>query len=60
MLAENVKAFIVHISFLNLESMYLDRNAQIASLLTEKVTIPDKYSDFANIFSEQQASMLLK
>ena len=34
--------------------------AQIASLLTEKVTIPNKYSDFANVFPEEKALVLLK
>ena len=38
--------------------IHLDRVAQIASLLTEEVKIPDKYSDFANIFSEEKALVL--
>ena len=35
-----------------------DRAAQIASLLTEKVKIPDEYSDFIDVFSEEKALVL--
>ena len=35
-----------------------DRAAQIASLLTKKVKIPDKYSDFTDVFSEEKALVL--
>ena len=35
-----------------------DRAAQIASLLTKEVKIPDKYSDFTDVFSEEKALVL--
>lgn len=41
-------------------SIHLDKETQIASLLTKKITIPDKYSDFANVFSKAKALMLSK
>lgn len=50
MLNENIKTFIVYVFFLSLELIYLDKKAQIAPLFIEKVTIPDKYSDFDNVF----------
>ena len=49
-LDENVKTFVVHMFSLSLESIYPDREALISSLLTEKVIILDKYSNFANVF----------
>ena len=55
---ENIKVFVIYVSSLSLESIYLNKKAQIASLLTEKITVSDKYSDFANVFSEQQALVL--
>ena len=38
--------------------IYLDKVAQIVFLLTEEVKIPDKYSDFADVFSEIKALVL--
>ena len=35
-----------------------DKVAQIASLLTKKVKIPDKYLDFADVFSKEKALVL--
>ena len=53
------ETFVIHIAFLNLvPEIHLDREAQIASLLTEDVKIPDKYSDFTDIFSEEKALAL--
>ena len=53
------ETFVVHIASLNLvPGIHPDRKAQIASLLTEKVKIPDKYSDFTDIFSEKKALVL--
>lgn len=40
--------------------IYPDKKAWIAFLLIEKVTILDKYSDFANVFSEKKALVLLE
>ena len=52
-LDENIEAFVVHVSFLSLGSkmtIHPAREAQIASLLAEEVTVPAEYSDFANVF----------
>ena len=37
---------------LSLESINLNKKVEIVSLFIEEVTILDKYSDFADIFSE--------
>ena len=56
------KTFVMYI--LALETLLLglliqpDKKAQIIFLLTKKVIIPDKYSNFANIFSEKKALVL--
>ena len=39
-------------------SIYLAREAKVALLLTKKVTVPNKYSDFLNIFSKKLANLL--
>ena len=58
-LDENSKTFVVHVASLSLvPRIHLDKEAQIASLLTEEVKIPNKYSDFTNIFSEEKALVL--
>ena len=60
-LDENINDFIVHVSSLSLKSkmtIYPAWKAQIASLLVEKVTVPAKYLDIANIFSKKSAKML--
>ena len=58
-LDEKSETFVVHVASLNLApGIYLDRATQIASLLTEKVKIPNKYSDFTNVFSEKKALVL--
>ena len=36
------------------------REAQLALLLTKKVTVPIEYSDFTNVFSEKSANVLLE
>lgn len=60
MLNKKVEVFAVYIFSFSLESIYLDKKAQIAFLFIEKVIILDKYSDFANIFLEQQFQVLPK
>ena len=51
--------FVVHVASLNVTpGIYLDQKAQIALLLTKEIKIPDKYSDFVNIFSEEKALVL--
>ena len=58
-LDENSETFVVHVASLNLvPGIHPDREAQIASLLTEEVKIPDKYSDFTDVFSEEKALVL--
>ena len=58
---ENSKTFVVYVAFLNLTlEFYLDRTAQIASLLAKDVKISDKYSDFANLFSKEKTLILPK
>ena len=55
------ETFVVHVASLNLTpGIHPDREAQIASLLTKEVKIPDEYSDFTNVFSEEKALVLLK
>ena len=54
-LDENSETFVVHVAFFNLvPGIYLDRVTQRAFLLTKKVKISDKYSNFANIFLEEK------
>ena len=38
--------------------IHLDKEAQIASLLTEKVKILNKYLDFTDVFSKEKALVL--
>ena len=55
------ETFVVYVASLNLVSgIYPDKEAQIASLLTEEVKIPGKYSDFTDVFSEEKALVLLE
>ena len=58
-LDEKSETFIAHVASFNLApGIHPDRAAQIASLLIEEVKIPDKYSDFTNVFSEEKALVL--
>ena len=58
-LDENIKAFVVHLASLTSQmSIYSAREAQIALLIAEKVTVPAEYSDFADIFSKESATVL--
>ena len=58
-LDEKSETFVIHVASLNLSpGIHLDREAQIASLFTEEVKIPDKYSDFTNVFSEEKTLVL--
>lgn len=58
----NKKAFVMHVSTIIVEPMiiHLAHKAQIASLKADKVpiTIPTKYLDFINVFSEKFAIKL--
>lgn len=57
MLNKNFKTFVVYIVALKALllglSIYLEKKIQIASLLTKKITILNKYSDLADIFSKK-------
>ena len=59
---ENIEAFVVHMTSLNLNLMPIHpaQEAQIASLVIKEVQIPSKYSDFLDIFLEERASILLE
>ena len=53
----------MHVSYLSLRSkmtIHPARKTQIALLLAKKVTVPAKYSDFANIFLKESTKMLPK
>ena len=53
------ETFVVYVVSLNLvPEIHPNRKAQIASLFNEKVKIPEKYSDFTNVFSEEKALVL--
>ena len=41
-------------------TIYPARKAQLALLLAKKVTMPTKYSDFADVFLEKSANVLLE
>lgn len=47
---ENVEVFVIHVFSISLKSIYPNKVAQIASLLTKEVINPDKYLDFAIVF----------
>ena len=60
-LDKNIKAFVVHVSSLELRiTIYLARKAQMAFLLAEKVIVPAKYLDVADVFSKKSANILAK
>ena len=59
-LNENIEVFIVSLTFLGLDSIYLTRKAQILLLLIRKVIILDKYFHFVYIFLEEKALELLE
>lgn len=63
-LDENFEIFIIHIMDLKAPLsrllIYLDKKVQIASQITKKIKILDKYSDFADVFSEEKILVLLK
>ena len=58
-LDKNLETFVIHMAFVNLvPGVYPNKKAQIAYLLTEKVRILKKYSDFINVFSKKKALVL--
>ena len=59
-LDEKSEIFVIYVASFNLvPGIHHDKVAQIAFLLTKKVKISDKYSDFTNVFSEEKALVLL-
>ena len=60
-LDENVEAFLVYMTFLTSKMLiHPTRKALVALLITKKVTVPAKYSDFADIFLKESVEMLLE
>ena len=60
-LDENSETFVIYVASLSLvPGIHPDRETQIASLLTKEVKIPDKYSDFTDVFSEEKTLVLLE
>ena len=62
-LDENIKTFVVHISFLSLKFkiiIYSARKVHIVLLLAKKVTITTKYLDFVDVFLGKSANVLLE
>lgn len=61
-LDENIESFVIYMTFLSLSSIliHLTKKAQSALLLTKKVKIPTKYSDFSDIFLKKKSLVLPK
>ena len=60
-LDKSIEAFLMHISSLKLRiTIHPAKKAQIALLLAQQITVRAKYSDFADIFLEELANILLK
>ena len=58
-LNEDIKIFLVYVASLTLKiTIHLAREAQIVLFITEKVTVPAKYLDFADVFSKKLAEVL--
>lgn len=55
-LNENSKTFVVHVVSSSLDSNlnHLDREIQITSLIAKEFKIPDKYSNFIDIFFKKK------
>lgn len=61
-LYKNIEALMMYVTSLNLSSIsiHLNREAEIALLLTQKIKIVAKYSDFFDVFLEEKALKLLE
>ena len=56
---EKSENFVICVASLNLTpGIHPDKAAQIASLFTKEVKIPNKYSDFTDVFSDEKALVL--
>ena len=57
-LDENIKAFVVHVSFIKAKMIiYSAKKAQMALLLAEKVIVLAKFWDFVNMFLKKSANV---
>ena len=57
-LDKNIKAFVGHVSSLGSGmTIHPAREAQLALLLAEEVTVPVKYLDFADVFLQKPANV---
>ena len=61
-LDNNVQAFIMHVTSYSFNLMPIDlaKAAKIALLIAKKIKIPNKSSDFLDIFSKKKALILLE
>ena len=60
-LDENIESFVVHVSSLRSRiTIHPARKAWLPLLLAKKVTVSAKYLDFADIFLEKSANILLE
>ena len=62
-LDKKIEDFMAYVSSLSLESkmiMHPAKQAQIALLLNEKITMPAEYLDFANVFLKDLPKVLPK
>lgn len=59
-LNENVKPFVIYVTFFILIIIYLFQEIQIALLLFDKVIILDKYLDYLDVFLKSSVKVLPK
>ena len=55
---KHIKAFIVYITFISIITIHLAKKSLIALLLTKKMQILAKYSDFSDVFLKKKALIL--
>ena len=57
-LDKHVETFVMHVTFLLTMAIHPTRKAQVALLVAKEVKIPIKYSDFSDVFLEENALIL--
>lgn len=57
---ENAKVFIVYLTYLSFNLIYLVGKAEIVLLFIKKIMISDKYSAFINVLLEKKGFELLE
>lgn len=61
---KKIEAFMVHVTFLSFNLLMmlinLSKKAQITLLITKEIKIPNKFSDFLDIFLKKKVLVLLK